>query len=218
MSLHKSIKPELVIFDCDGVLVDSETITNQVLVDCINEFGTNLSVEDALELFRGGALADCIAYVKSEYGITLPDEFASNFRRRMKLAFEKDLKAVDGIKELLENIQQPVCVASNGPLEKMDTTLKVTGLKKYFGDNVYSAYQIDKWKPEPDLFLFAASKMGVSPEKAVVVEDSPRGIEAARRAGMKSYGFDVYGKTTELKKEGAILFKKMSELSKEFNA
>lgn len=210
-------KPELIIFDCDGVLVDSETITNQVLVDYINEFGTSLTLDDALELFRGGALADCITYIRTEHGIELPEDFAPNFRHRIKVAFEKDLKAVEGIKELLDSITQPVCVASNGPMEKMETTLKVTGLSSYFGENVFSAYQLNKWKPEPDLFLHAADKMGVSPEKAVVVEDSPRGIEAATRAGMKSYGFDVYGKTAELEAEGAVNFKKMTDLIEVFS-
>jgi HAD superfamily hydrolase (TIGR01509 family) len=206
------IKPKLIIFDCDGVLVDSETITNQILVDYINEFGTDLSLESALELFRGGALADCISYVDTTYGIKLPEEFSTNFRQRMKVAFEKELTAVEGIKELLNSLDQAVCVASNGPLEKMETTLKVTGLKKYFGENIYSAYQINKWKPEPDLFLHAANKMGVSPEDSVVIEDSPRGVEAARLAGMRVYGFDVYGKTDELKNEGAVVFKKLVDL------
>lgn len=205
-------RPKLVIFDCDGVLVDSETIANQILVDYINEFGTTLCLEDALELFRGGTLSDCITHVQNEYDITLPDEFALNFRQRMKLEFEKDLKAVEGIKELLEALNQKVCVASNGPSEKIDTTLKVTGLKKYFGENIFSAYQIKKWKPDPALFLHAAAKMGVTPEDAVVIEDSPRGVRAATLAGMRSYGYDVYGKTEELKSEGATVFKKMTDL------
>lgn len=209
-----STKPKLIIFDCDGVLVDSETITNQILVDYINEFGTDLSLENALELFRGGALSDCIEYVKSHYGIRLPDEFAPNFRHRMKVAFEKDLKAVDGVKDLLDSLNHSICVASNGPLEKMSTTLKVTGLKSYFGENVFSAYQINKWKPEPDLFLHAAETMGVSPEDSIVIEDSPRGVRAARLAGMRCYGYDVYGKSKELRQEGAHVFTKMTDLIK----
>lgn len=203
---------KLIIFDCDGVLVDSETITNQVLVDYVNEFGTDFTLEQALELFRGGALSDWITYVKKHYNITLPEDFAPNFRHRMKLAFEKDLNAVKNIEKLLDSIEKPMCVASNGPLEKMDTTLSLTKLKPYFKENVFSAYQIQKWKPEPDLFLYAADKMNVAPKDCIVIEDSPRGVEAAVRAGMKPYGFDVYGKTEELKKEGAVLFKDMSEL------
>jgi len=192
--------------------VDSETITHKVLVDYLNEFGANLSLEKALDLFRGGALSEALEHIKLDYGINLPDEFASNFRHRMRVAFEKDLTAVEGVKELLSSLDQAVCVASNGPMEKMDTTLKVTGLKPFFNQNVFSAYQINKWKPEPDLFLHAAKTMGFSPSEAVVIEDSPRGVEAARRAGMKAYGFDVYGKSEELKKEGATLFTKMTDL------
>lgn len=203
---------KLIIFDCDGVLVDSETITNQILVDYVNEFGTDFTLERALELFRGGALSDWVTYVKEHYDISLPNDFAPTFRQRMKVAFEKDLKSVDGIEKLLVSINKPICVASNGPLEKMDTTLKVTNLKSYFKDNVFSAYQINKWKPEPDLFLFAAEKMGFAPKDCVVIEDSPRGVRAAKLAGMKAYGFDVYGKTEELKNEGALIFTKMEQL------
>jgi len=209
-------KPKLIIFDCDGVLVDSETIAHQVLVDYINEFGTNLSLESALELFRGGALADTIHYINTTYGVKLPEEFSTSFRQRMKIAFEKDLKVVDGVTDLLDSVKQSVCIASNGPIEKMDTTLKVTGLKNYFGRNIFSAYQINKWKPEPDLFLYAAEKMGFAPQDTVVIEDSPRGAKAARLAGMQVYGYDVYGKSDELASEGAVLFKKMSDLTKAF--
>lgn len=203
---------ELIIFDCDGVLVDSETITNQVLVDYVNEFGVGISLEKALELFQGGALADWIHYVRTEHGIELPSDFQTNFRYRMKLAFEKDLKVVPGVVELIESLKVPICIASNGPLEKMETTLKVTGLSKYFGENVFSAYQINKWKPDPSLFLFAAQNMGVHPENCTVIEDSPRGAEAAVRAGMKVYGYDVYGKTQALIDNKAVLFTKMTDL------
>lgn len=203
---------KLIIFDCDGVLVDSETITNQVLVDYVNEFGVGISLERALELFRGGALADWIHYVKVEHRIDLPPEFQSNFRHRMKIAFEKELTAVPGVEELIHSIEAPICIASNGPLEKMATTLKVTGLNKYFGENIFSAYQINKWKPDPSLFLHAARTMGIEPENCTVIEDSPRGVEAATAAGMKSYGFDVYGKTKDLTENGAHLFTKMEDL------
>ena len=203
---------KLIIFDCDGVLVDSETITNQVLVDYVNEFGVGISLEKALELFQGGALADWVHYVKAEHGIDLPPEFQTNFRRRMKVAFEKDLKVIPGVLELIESLDCPICIASNGPLEKMETTLKVTGLNKYFNDNIFSAYQINKWKPDPSLFLYAAEKMGVEPKNCTVIEDSPRGAEAATKAGMKVYGYDVYGKTQALIDNQAVLFTNMADL------
>lgn len=203
---------KLIIFDCDGVLVDSETITNQVLVDYVNEFGVGISLEKALELFQGGALADWVHYVRVEHGIDLPPEFQTTFRHRMKVAFEKDLRAVDGVFELIESLDCSICIASNGPLEKMETTLKVTGLDKHFEDNVFSAYQINKWKPDPSLFLFAADKMGIHPSNCTVIEDSPRGAEAAVSAGMKVYGYDVYGKTQALIDNQAVLFTKMTDL------
>lgn len=210
MKFNKEYK--LIIFDCDGVLVDSETITNQVLVDYLNEFGANMTLDQALKIFRGGTLLECIDFIKTNKGIKLPEEFTSNFRHRMKVAFEKDLQAVSGVKNLIESLRNLICVASNGPSEKMETTLKVTDLKKYFGKNIFSAYEIQKWKPDPDLFLYAADKMQTSPADCLVIEDSPRGVEAAKKAGMEALGYDVYGKTKELEAEGAILFKSMEDL------
>lgn len=204
---------KLIIFDCDGVLVDSESITNTVLSNYLNEFGLDFTPQKALELFRGGALQDCIDFVRNNYGVELPENFPSSFRHRMKVAFEKDLEPVKGVKELLDSLKgRAVCVASNGPIEKMDTTLKVTGLKPYFNDHVFSAYQIQKWKPEPDLFLHAAKTMGFEPSDCVVIEDSPRGVEAATKAGMKSYGFAVYGNEDKLKANGAEVFHSMQSL------
>ncbi len=203
---------KLIIFDCDGVLVDSESITNQVLVDYVNELGVDITLKKALELFSGGALADWIEYLKVDHRITVPQNFTEVFRTRMKTAFEKDLTAVDGVVELIESLDCPICIASNGPLEKMETSLNVTGLQKYFKENVFSAYQINKWKPDPALFLYAAKQMEVTPTDCIVIEDSPRGAEAACAAGMKVYGYDVYGKTQALIDNGAILFTQMSDL------
>lgn len=212
---------KLIIFDCDGVLVDSETTTNKVLADYLNEFGLDFTAEKALKLFRGGALADCIDYVRTDYKVELPEDFPSQFRHRMKVAFEKNLDPVKNIKNLLDHLENKeeefsVCVASNGPMEKMDTTLRVTNLKKYFNENIYSAYQIDKWKPDPSLFLYAAKNMGFKPEDCIVVEDSPRGAEAAKASGMKCFGFAVYNNEESLKSEGAELFYNMLELVKVF--
>jgi len=210
-------KKKLIIFDCDGVLVDSETTTNTVLANYVNEFGLNFTPEKAITLFRGGSLADCINYVKTEYDITLPEDFPVQFRHRLKVAFEENLEPVKNIKSLLDHIQNKkeeylMCVASNGPLEKMDTTLKVTDIKKYFNDNVFSAYQIDKWKPDPALFLYAAKNMGFEPKDCVVVEDSPRGAEAAKLAKMKCFGYAVYDNEESLKEQEAFLFYDMKEL------
>ncbi len=203
---------DLVIFDCDGVLVDSESITNQVLVDYVSEFGVDITLSKAIELFQGGSLADWVTYIKVNFQIDPPSDFTEQFRHRMKLAFKKDLKAVDGVEKLIKSIHSPICIASNGPLEKMDTSLEVTNLKKYFGNNIYSAYQINKWKPDPSLFLHAAKSMGVDPKNCVVIEDSPKGVEAATRAKMKSFGYDVYGKTQSLIDNGAELFTQMEDL------
>lgn len=213
---------QLIIFDCDGVLVDSEKTTNQVLATYLNEFGLDFTAEKALTLFRGGALADCIEYVKTEYGVELPEDFPIHFRKRMKVAFEKSLEPVKNVKPLLDHLTSKkdlysICVASNGPIEKMDTTLKVTDIKKYFGESVYSAYQVNKWKPDPTLFLHAASETGgFEAEDCVVIEDSPRGAEAAKAAGMKCFGFAIYNNEEGLKAQGAELFYDMLELVDKF--
>ncbi|MGH1468153.1 MAG: HAD family hydrolase [Bdellovibrionales bacterium] len=203
---------KLIIFDCDGVLVDSESITNQVLVDYVNEFGVGITLERALELFQGGTIADWIHYVKVEHDIELPQEFVSNFRHKMKVAFEKELEPVSGVEKLIESLNCKICIASNGPMEKMETTLRVTKLNRYFGENIYSAYQINKFKPDPSLFLHAAKEMGIEPQHCTVIEDSPRGAQAAVAAGMTVYGYDVYGKTQALIDNGALLFTKMTDL------
>lgn len=205
----------LIIFDCDGVLVDSESTTNKVLSDYLNEFGLDFTPKKAIDLFRGGALADCIRYVKVEHNIDLPKEFPSNFRHRMKVAFEERLDAVENIHLLLENLKEndrSICVASNGPLEKMETTLKVTKIKPYFDQNIFSAYQINKWKPDPALFIYAAKEMGFEPENCIVIEDSSKGAQAARKAKMKCFGFAVYDNEASLQAQEAELFYDMKDL------
>ncbi len=207
------MEEKLIIFDCDGVLVDSETTTNKILSDYLNEFGLDFTPEKAISLFRGGSLADCIEYVKKEYDVDLPTEFPSNFRHRMRVAFEEKLDPVKNIKLLLESLnKRAICVASNGPMEKMETTLKVTGIKPFFNENIFSAYQINKWKPDPALFIYAAKKMNFEPKNCIVIEDSPKGAQAAKLAGMKCYGYAVYENEDSLKAQGAELFYDMKEL------
>ena len=149
-----------IIFDCDGTLVDSEFLCNLGLEILLKDYGVKASAQTMMEEFRGGKLADILKAIEEEYNITLKDDFVPVYRDLVEELFEKDLKPSKGVFEFLQNNQLPVCVASSGPIKKMKKSLTVTGLISYFDDNLFSAYEINSWKPEPDLFLHAATRMG----------------------------------------------------------
>lgn len=203
-----------VIFDCDGVLVDSETLGNRVLAEMITEAGFPISPEQALRKFKGGKLADCIAGVEDQLGKKLPEDFPRQVRAKMAEVFQSELQAIQGVREALESIPVSKCVASNGPEEKMALTLKITDLLHFFEGRFYSAYTLGVWKPEPDLYLYAASQLGVHPEECVVVEDSHLGVQAAIAAGMPVLGFadPSHSSPEELEAVGAKTFRSMHEL------
>jgi HAD superfamily hydrolase (TIGR01509 family) len=203
---------EAIIFDCDGTLVDSEILGNQVLVECLAELGLKLSVEEALERFRGGKMADSLAYIERRLGRPAPEDFAANVRRRMAEAFEAKLQAVEGAEDVLRSLAVPFCVASNGPSAKMEVSLRVAGLLPYVQGRIFSAYEVGSWKPEPGLFLHAANALGVAPERCAVIEDSVLGVEAGRAAGMTVFGYAPAGEEAVLSGAGAHLFSRMSEL------
>lgn len=180
---------EFIIFDCDGTLVDTESIENTVLIDYAREFGLQFSFDEAVRRFAGVKMADCVAIIEDEIGRGLPDDFVPSFRRRCVEHFEAGLKPIDGVVDVLRGLTLPYCVATNGPLEKIELTLKLTGLREFFGNRIFSAYEIDSWKPAPDLFLQAAEESGFRAEHCVVVEDSLPGIQAGLAAGMAVIGF-----------------------------
>lgn len=206
------MKYKAVIFDCDGVLVDSETLGNRVLADMITEIGFPLSPEQAVQQFKGGKLADCLAVVEDQMGQKLPADFATQVRAQMAQVFQTELQAIEGVREALEAIPVTKCVASNGPEEKMALTLKITDLLHFFEGRVYSAYTLGVWKPEPDLYLYAASQMGVHPEECVVIEDSHLGVQAAVAAGIPVLGYADHSSPAELEALGARTFRSMHEL------
>lgn len=201
-----------IIFDCDGTLVDSERVGNAVLIECAEELGLSLTLETALEHFAGRKMADTISLIEQWLGAPVPDSFLPTVRTRMADAFEERLKAMAGVHELLKSLAIPICVASNGPQEKMQVSLRVTGLLEYFPGRIFSAYDCGSWKPEPGLFLHAAKTMGVAPESCAVVEDSPLGIRAAKAAGMTAFGYAPDGAGASLSREGATVFHHMDAL------
>jgi len=184
------MRKSLVIFDCDGVLVDSEPLSNRALVDCLALHGVAMDAREALASFRGRKLADCLREIEASRGCKLPDTFEASFRALMGKFFEAHLKPIEGIAGALERVPQLKCVASNGPLNKTTRNLEITGLAHHFGANVFSAYEIQKWKPEPALFLHACAAMGSAPADTVVVEDSDSGVAAALAGGFRvlAYG------------------------------
>lgn len=191
-------RPGLVIFDCDGVLVDTEPVTLRVLTEWIGSVGLKITVEEATTRFKGRDISLIKAEVEEEIGREVPD-FVEGYRSNMFRAFEAGIGPVGGAiatLDALDNAGIPWCVASNGPRSKMRASLGSAGLLERVGGlevgpdaRVFSAYDIEKWKPEPDLFLYAAEKMGVGPERSVVVEDSVSGVEAATRAGMRCVAY-----------------------------
>ena len=181
-----------VIFDCDGTLVDSEVLTNEVLVEAVAEYGLVIPLADAVAVFRGTKMAECVSVLEQRLGRALPADFVPRFRARMSAAFRDRLRPVDGAVDLVRSLRQPFCVASSGPREKIELSLSLTGLLPYFKESIFSSYEVGTWKPEPGLFLHAASAMGVHPSDCVVVEDSLPGIQAGISAGMQVFAFQPH--------------------------
>ena len=205
--------PSLLIFDCDGVLVDSERLSHTVLREMICEYGVDLTLEETLEHFMGTSTEKCLEVLASLIGRTAPGDFLAHFRDRTFLAFRQSLTAVVGVAELVAGLRVPFCVASNGPREKMRFTLGHTGLLPHFDGRLFSAQDVKQPKPAPDLFLHAAATLGAPANACLVVEDSPTGVTAARAAGMRVLGFAAMGQAEKLRRAGAhAVFSHMSEL------
>ncbi len=178
------------IFDCDGTLVDSEYLCNLGLEIKLRDYGIESSANTMMEKYRGGKLADILQSIEKEHNISLKENFISEYRKLVHELFEKELTPCKGVPEFLNQNTLPVCVASSGPADKINKALEITDLKKYFGNNIFSSYEINSWKPDPDIFLYAAEKMGVFPKECLVIEDSTKGLESGLAAGMKTILFD----------------------------
>lgn len=176
------------IFDCDGTLVDSEPIGAAALAEEARTLDPALVFEEhELLAFKGQSMALNLEFIGRRLGRALPADFEQRARARMALAFRERLQPIPGAIELLRSLRVPYCVASNGPLHKMQVSLDVTGLLPWLEGRIFSAYEVGSFKPDPGLFLHAARAMGVAPERCAVVEDSHPGIEAGLAAGMMVY-------------------------------
>lgn len=185
-------QPGLVIFDCDGVLVDSEPISIEVLVAMLAELGLSLDPADAYRLFLGRSVASICATVAQDHGLAISDRHLAEMRAVLRARFAAELQPLAGIAGALAAIRGqglPICVASSSQPDRIRHSLAVTGLLDFFAPRIYSSTMVENGKPAPDLFLHAAAAMGVAPKHCLVVEDSPAGVTAARRAGMRVFGF-----------------------------
>lgn len=209
---------DLLIFDCDGVLVDTERLQLSVLAAEVRQLGDDMSDEEALVLFRGGKMADYLRIINSRLAQPVPDDFEQKLRARWDVVFRAELQPIPGIAALLAQLNGRRCVASNGPKAKMALTLEVTGLSQFFDPNyIFSAYDIGHWKPDPRLYTFVAQAMQTPPSQCTVIEDSLVGVQAAVAAGMRVFGFAEDGQDSELAAAGAIVFHEMSELPELLN-
>ena len=180
---------ELVIFDCDGVLVDSERIAVRIDALVLEQLGWSLTEAEIVERFVGRSAESFVAQIEAKIGRPLPSDWEDGFEPLYRQALARELTPVDGIVEVLDAIALPTCVASSGTHEKMRFTLGLTGLYERFAGRIFSASEVARGKPDPDLFLYAAEQMGVAPAACVVIEDSAPGVRAAHAAGMRVLGY-----------------------------
>jgi HAD superfamily hydrolase (TIGR01509 family) len=181
--------PELVIFDCDGVLVDSETISVGVLAELVRKAGVPIGEAEAYKFFLGRSIGAVEALLERHFGLALTDAQLDGIRDETFRRFRAELKPMLGVLEALSRLKARRCVASSSSPERIRLSLSLTGLLEMLEPHIYSASMVARGKPAPDLFLHAAEEMGVRPEDCVVVEDSPAGIDAAMRAGMRAFAF-----------------------------
>ncbi|MBO93205.1 MAG: HAD family hydrolase [Nisaea sp.] len=208
------MKWDLIIFDCDGVLVDSEAIGNKFIAEALTELGIQTSADEALAEFLGGKLTQIKLAVERRLDRNLPDDWVDKIYEKQFAEFRKSLKPINGIEAVLQELEKNavlMCVGSNGPVNKMDVSLSVTGLASYFNGRIFSADHVGVPKPAPDLYLYCAKQLNCLPQRCLVVEDSPRGATAGVSAGMTVFGYAGTGNNNDLQKAGC------SKVSSEIN-
>ena len=206
---------DLIIFDCDGVLVDSEVLANQLLRDALAEHGLEMTVDQVVDTYVGRSMAAVFSISEKFLGAKLPEDFLDQLQVKTFALFEEKLRAVDGVEDVLIALQKKdikICVASSGSFEKMNLTLGLTGLKHYFKGNIFNSSQVKRGKPYPDLFLFAADQMQVEPAKSLLIEDSVPGVQGGVAAGMEVMAYSSRGNSEALKKAGGLVISDMRQI------
>lgn len=201
-----------IIFDCDGVLVDTEKIGNGILLEMAQEYGFKMELEDAYRNFNGRNLKDCFKHIEEAIEQKLPETFETEYREKSFEAFKTQVKPMEGVVAFIDQLKIPYCVASSGPMDKIRLNLEVAGLLEKFEGKMFSSYLINSWKPEPGIFLHAAKEMGFEVEDCIVLEDSKAGVKAGISGGFKVYGFANGFNNEDLNAEGAELFSSYEEL------
>ena len=203
---------DLVIFDNDGVLVDSEWHANGILADLLCEAGLPSTRESCIAEYMGSTMTRVREIAEGRLGRALPCDLEDRYHERLFEAFRTKLTAVPGVPETLTQISTPTCVASSGTHERIRLALTTTGLLARFDGRIFSAQDVARGKPEPDLFLHAAKSLGIRPARCAVIEDSPLGVEAANRAGMTAFGFARMTPAERLRDATGGTFTAMDEL------
>jgi HAD superfamily hydrolase (TIGR01509 family) len=185
----ETVMIDLVIFDFDGVIADSELLANAVLAEAVSELGLPTSLDDSLAVFAGKRAQDIAAIVEARTGRPVPPDFRSLYEGRTLERFRTELKAIDGVRGFISSLAPlPICIASSSTPARLALSLEVLGLSETFGANVFSAAGLARGKPAPDIFLLAAERMAVAPERALVIEDSVSGVSAGVAAGATVVG------------------------------
>ena len=182
-------QPTLLILDCDGVLIDSEIISAQMLVHELAKMGVEIDLPYVARHFLGRSYPTVMAQIRKEFGLTLPPEFEAQYRESLLAAFETGLKIMPGVLSMIEDLAIPCCVATSSSPRRAEFSLRLVGLWDRLGPQTFTASLVEKGKPAPDLFLYAAARMGADPAECLVIEDSLTGIRAARAAGMRVWRF-----------------------------
>lgn len=206
---------DLVIFDCDGVLVDSERLVNRIAADFFTQHGLPIEPDALRARFKGKTMKDLAVWAEAELAGRIQPDWLYELGMATAHGFQQQLRIVDGIMPVLETLVERnalMCVASNSPPARLALTLSVTGLDRLFGGRIFSASLVPRSKPAPDLFLHAAERFGIAPARCAVVEDSPSGIRAARAAGMAVFGYAGDEDPEVLAAAGAVVFQSMAAL------
>ena len=208
---------DLVIFDCDGVLVESEELACRVYVDMLRDYGYSLEYKETLHKFYGMTLDTRLKISAQELDWTPPEDFKPIFFQRQRELSRTQLRAIPHIHELIESITLPICVASNGSREEVIFRLTTAGLIERFGSAIFSGAEMPRPKPAPDVYLAAAASFNIHPSRCIVIEDSVLGATAAIHAGMKVYGYVGFHSAEALQAAGATPFTSMRELKEIFD-